>query len=370
MVDYWFAQPVFYGVSSFLRRTGRYQLELHADRPEVAPVAVHGSFDGFITIGHRQTLLKIMEAGRPVVSIGWAIPEQPVPSISIDEVAIGQLGAEHLLGQGHRHFAFFGADDAWSRARLNAFAEVLARHGHSCTHTSSGNTPDRLAGWHQVTDEAFVRRWLGRLNTPIAIMAADDRLARLLANACIALNLRIPLDVAIVGVDNLDAFCETESPSLSSVDPGAERLGHEAAVLLDRMFRGEQVPPVPVIVRPNGVIARESTAALAFQDPEIVAAMRYIRENACNDIDVSSICQAIHSTRRRFERRFIQTIGHTPFEEIRRQRMEKARQLLVETDMKMLAIAIRCGYETAASFVTAFRERVGCTPEVYRKQHS
>jgi AraC-like DNA-binding protein len=69
------------------------------------------------------------------------------------------------------------------------------------------------------------------------------------------------------------------------------------------------------------------------------------------------------------ERRFQDVLGHTPFEEIRRQRMEKAKELLVETQLSMLQVAVRCGYESASSFITAFRGRVGCTPETYRTRH-
>jgi LacI family transcriptional regulator len=368
VVDFDADRPFFRGAASYFRRSGRYQVDFHLNRAESLRWVEEVAFDGFICVADADVQRDLVRHRRPVVSMLSTLPDHPVPHLLPDDDAIGRLAAEHLVGQGYRRFAYFGTSDAWSMDRFESFAAKLVEHRFECARTSG---PDKTpVNWAMVTNEAFVARWLAQLRPPVAVMAADDRLARILANACIAQGLRVPHQVAILGVDNIELYCEFDVPTLSSVDSGFERMGYEAAAMLERMIGGEKILPTAYRVAPTGVTARESTASLAFTDQEILAAMQFIREHACADLDVNAICKRIAVSRRHLERRFHEVLGHTPFEEIRRQRMDRAKDLLINTQLSMLQIAVRCGYETASSFVTAFRTRVGCTPDSFRRQHA
>ncbi len=368
VVDFDADRPFFRGAASYFRRTGRYQVDVHINRTEPLPSADEATFDGFICVSDADVLSEVARHRRPVVSMLASSREHPTPYFVPDDSAIGRLAGEHLLAQGYRRFAYFGTGDEWSTCRRRSFAAKLAEHRFDCPYTCG---PDGApADWSMVMSDSFVAAWLDTLRPPVAVMAADDRLARIVANACISHGLRVPQQVAILGVDNIELFCEFDMPTLSSVDSGFERMGYEAAAMLERIMDGEAVPPKAYTVAPTGVTTRQSTASLAFTDPEILAAMQCIREHACSDLDVNGICKRIAVSRRQLERRFQEVLGHTPFEEIRRQRMERAKELLIDTHLSMLQIAVRCGYETASSFVTAFRSRVGCTPDAFRKRHA
>src|SRR5207244_3107623 len=104
--------------------------------------------------------------------------------------------------------------------------------------------------------------------------------AMLVGNACSLLNLKVPDEVAILGVDNNPLECGFTAPPLSSIMGSARRIGYQAAELLDRLMRGVTIKKRPALVAPAGVAARGSTDVLAADDADVVAALRYIHANA------------------------------------------------------------------------------------------
>src|SRR4029453_10165803 len=105
-------------------------------------------------------------------------------------------------------------------------------------------------------------RWLKELPKPVGIFAGHDVWALQVVEACRLGGLRVPEDVAVVGVDNDDLICELARPSLSSVVVPAERVGYEAAALLERLLAGARPPRGPVLIPPPGVVSRQSSDVL------------------------------------------------------------------------------------------------------------
>lgn len=66
------------------------------------------------------------------------------------------------------------------------------------------------------------------------------------------------------------------------------------------------------------------------------------------------------------DRKFRQSLGHSVTVELRLERIRLARPLLVSTDMKVLDIGLRCGFDSSSGFVRAFRESTGCSPGKFR----
>jgi LacI family transcriptional regulator len=83
---------------------------------------------------------------------------------------------------------------------------------------------------------------------------------------------------------------------------------------------------------------------------------------------VSDVVRAAQVARRSLERKFRAVLGRSPLEEIRRARLERVRELLVNTDLPMPTIAVRSGFDSAVRLTTVFREETGLTPTGFRRQ--
>jgi LacI family transcriptional regulator len=164
-------------------------------------------------------------------------------------------------------------------------------------------------------------------------------------------------------------ICETVHPTLSSLDLDARRVGYEAAKMLDLRMAGETISET-LYIPSSRVVVRQSSDVTVVDDPDLVQAMRFIRECACMDIDVQRVADEVGLSRRVMERRFRQYLGSTPKEEILKIRIEHAKALLARTDRTIENIVHKCGFHSLVYFTMAFRREVGITPNAYRREHS
>ena len=199
-------------------------------------------------------------------------------------------------------------------------------------------------------------------------MACNDVRARHVLEACRTLGLRVPDDVAVIGVDNDEMICDLTDPPLSSVEQGATPMGYQAAALLDRLMSGKAATPLRFVVKPEGVVARRSTDTLAIDDPEMAQAVRFIRNHARERIRIDDVVKAVGVSRSTVERRFKAVMGRTIHAEIERVRLEHAKQLIATTDLPLKRVATQVGFKYVQYLTKLFRERLGQTPAEYRKQ--
>ncbi|MGC4033059.1 MAG: substrate-binding domain-containing protein [Tepidisphaeraceae bacterium] len=256
------------------------------------------------------------------------------------------------------------SDYAWVNDQHDRFKELATASGAS---VSSFIEPLRLmqpGGWAE--DRSVIAAWLKKLPKPVGIFACYDLRGQQVLDACRAIGLTIPDDVAVVGVDDDAVRCSLSDPPLSSVAPNTRRVGYQAAELLDRMMTGEKIEPGMRLVAPIGVSARRSTDALAVPDPEVAAAVRYIRDHYSSPMTVDDILEHVSLSRRSLESRFVSHIGRTPHAEILRCRLERAKQLLVETDLPIKTIANRVGVGTPEYLSVLFQRAFNTTPSAFR----
>jgi LacI family transcriptional regulator len=221
------------------------------------------------------------------------------------------------------------------------------------------------------TPASDLAAWLQSLPKPIGIFAPDDQTARDLAVACRQLGLQVPDEIAIVGANNDDLLCESAWPPLSSVEIDFARIGYLAARQLDRLLSAQSIEADDRKIRlpPRGVARRQITDLLAVDDPDVARAVAFIRANACGPFTVSDLLREVPLVRRTLERRFMEKLGRTPYEEITRVRMDMAQRLLRETEETLPRIAERCGFCTPQALNYVFRKVVGNTPAAYRRLH-
>jgi LacI family transcriptional regulator len=329
----------------------------------------HG--DGIILAPEIQGVIKT--AGRlrlPAVGIeGGSIQHDPasrIPDFRTDNAAIGRLGAQYLIERGFTRLAFCGipstAENPWSVERATAFQKCAREHRLPCVLYSARVTTVRK--WINLQHE--LTAWLESLEKPVGLLAANDDRARHVLEACRAIGLRVPDDVAVLGVDNDEVMCELTNPPLSSIEHGAASLGYQAAALLDRLMAGKKARKLLTLVAPQGVVTRHSTDVLAIADPDVAAAMAFIHQHSCEPIGVADVVEAVGISRSTLDARF-KNFGRTIRGEIQRLRVERARFLLATTDLPIKKIATMAGFAYAHYMTTIFHRSTGWTPAEYRK---
>jgi LacI family transcriptional regulator len=287
--------------------------------------------------------------------------------VETEDREIAQMAARHLMDRGFRTLAFCGEPVFnWSSWRQNHFAEYARQEGCEC-HVYRGKASIEK-GYSWTRERARLGAWVRTLPKPVGVMACYDIKGQQLLDVCRDIGIAVPEQVAVIGVDNDVRLCRLCTPTLSSVVPDTRRAGYEAAQLLDRMMAGEKVSAEGILIPPAGVAKRRSSDTSAIQDPDIVTAMRYIREHACDGITVADVLRVVPLSRRMLEYRFQKLVGRSPHAEILRARIERTSRLLRETKLPLEQIASRTGFARANYLCVAFKKHVGLSPDAYRKK--
>ena len=303
--------------------------------------------------------------GIPVIDVSAARFVADLPYVETDDAAIAALAADHFLERDFRHFAFLGDNRfQWSDNRCRGFVEAVAANGYEVA-VFSGRGRRTTA---PADDDAAVEAWLAGLPTPVALLACYDIRGRQAIDACRRTGIAVPDEVAVLGVDDDDVLCGLASPPLSSVIPDAIGAGRRAAELLEQLMRGESLERSEWLLPPLGIAVRQSTDVLAIDDPLVVAAVRQIRDHACDGIKVADVARVLKTTRRVLENRFTKRVGHTPHEEIAWVQFRRVEQLLRETELSLATIATRAGFRHTEYMTVAFTKRHGMPPSRWRQQ--
>lgn len=353
------------GIMGYARGRGGWSLWLaESERGHAPPALRHWDGDGLIARVENPRVARAVEAtGKPVVDVSSARLLPSVPWVETDDAAIAAAAFEHLRGQGLGSFGYAGDGRFnWSRWRQEHFVRAATAAGFGCSVCPAVNRER----WGR--QRAATARWLAQLPKPVGILACYDLRAREVLDACQAAGLPVPDEVAVLGVDNDELLCDLADPPLSSVAPNVARTGERAAALLDSLMAGDTVPPAAHLIPPLGVTARQSTDILAVDDPDVAAAVRFIRANACRGIGVDAVLRHVPVSRRVLEARFTKILGHTPHEEIARVRIGRAKELLIRTDLSLEAVAHRVGFAHPEYLSVAFKKSAGMTPGAYRRQ--
>jgi len=292
-----------------------------------------------------------------------------VCQVQCDSTATGRLAADHLLQKGFAHFAFVGEANGinWSRWRQEAFVRRLAESEHAC-HVYSA-APAAENEWERERKEMI--RWLKKLPKPIAIFAANDARARQVLDACLAADIRVPYEAALLSVDNDPLICETCIPSISSIRLDVEAAGYAAAELLDKcMFAASGHAPEKTTVTypPLEIVSRLSTQTIHVNDKLVIDALEFVRINAGLNIRVSDVSDHVHVSPRWLEKRFGCVLGRSVIDEIKRVRMETILRLVAQTQQPFDQIARKCGFSSVNHLRKLFREEMGKTMSDCRVQ--
>lgn len=323
------------------------------------PAAVIGSVDDV----DQALQARLKELGAPVVNVSGRRPPPDLPAVLCDNHAIGRMGADYLLDLGYRHFAFVGVRaHAYARERRLGFESVVAER-----QADWQPGPDVVCGTPEAPE--VLSDWLRNCWRPLGIMAASDTCARDVETACLRVGLRVPDDVALLGVNNDRLINQLTRIPLTSVDPYFELVGIRAAQWVQMVLDGHASDaPRRMLITPRGVITRRSAACLAIQDPILRRVVGVLREQACRRVRFDALIADMGYSRRTLERRFKDVLHCTPHDIRRRARLNRGCELLLDTDEPINRISASLGYCEAKIFAREFRLAFGATPRAWRQR--
>jgi LacI family transcriptional regulator len=372
-----FGRDLLCGISRYAQLHGPWNFYLKAgDFEQALPLMKQWGGTGIIArIPNERAAQAILDADLPTIALGLSdeqmqsgSPLSAFSELSSDAVEVATMAANHLLERRFRHFAYVGVDGrAWSKRREREFALQLRKAGFEPLVYQHPQRPaDRV--WEK--EQSRIVEWICKLPKPVGLFACNDDRGREVLEACRLMGLRVPEDVAVLGVDNDEVFCGLAYPPLSSVALNGETAGYRAAELLDGMMKGLISKPRRIQVEALGVVTRRSTDIVAVDDEDVASALQYIHREQGRNISVDSVVREVAVSRRNLEKRFRDTIGRTILEEIQITRLERAKRLLLETTYPVSKVAELSGFGTTGYFIQFFQTRVGKTPRKYRTELS
>ena len=311
----------------------------------------------------------VLQADKPTVDFSLRRRGTPFAHVVQDHAKTGELAAEHFIERGMGHFCFFSDTENWSQVeRGQSFMETLKRRGLPCEHlrwTNSGKKADARDEWQR--RRAWLMTRLKAAPKPLAVFAANGTLAVEVREICEEAGLHVPTQVAIVGIDDYLLSVGAIKKYVSGVDTNLEEQGYRGAELLDRLMRGETMPPEPIRIQPAGVITRMSSDILATGHEGVVRALHHITDHFAGPLGVKELAAIAHMSERGLRQAFVKHVGCTPGDRLRTVRIDSAKRLLAGSSEKIEAIAHRCGYPNLNSFFAAFRRSENMTPAEYRR---
>lgn len=288
------------------------------------------------------------------------------PRVVIDFDAVADTALRELSALKPSCYAAVGfvRPHEWSAYRIAAFKRRVEACGERCIvlEAEMGESVESYI--------ARIREWVAGLPRGCAIFAVQGPTARNILDAARAASRNVPRDLAIFSTAGSE---ETDTPPPENVSRllfDFERVGYIAARLLDERMRGTCAPRHVERVGPLFVERRESTRGRGRREPHILKALEMIRREACNGLTARDLAARFPGSRRLFDLRFREALGHSALDEILHVRMEQSFTLLAKTDTAIGAIAGMCGFGSDSALDKLFRARCGMSMREWRKRNS
>ena len=369
--DQWYSHLVLQGAKAWWADKNAQSLQV-ANLQGLAALT-ETKFRADVVVGHipQGPLLEKAKAIAPVIVTASArFPNPGVPQVVSDDRAAGKMAADYLWKCGYRSFAFqHTTPSVYSDDRAEGFTNRLAELGATprvlqlCS--PPGSPPP---GYPKTTQDHIDIQAIAALPRPVAVLAATDGIARILLDAALAAGLRVPQDVAVLGVDD-DHRENAYSPvSLSSILLPAYRVGIRASKLACKLAAGAEPPPAPIRIPPVGVIARDSIETAVGGDALIKETLKTMTVHAGELFTIDELARKLQTPRRTLERKFSEATGTSLHQAWTRMRVDQARMLFATTDLDNTTVASRVGLQDSRMLTLLFRRVTGETPRTIRRQ--
>lgn len=271
------ANPVYVGMAKAVQGVARergYRLSLISTdgNPREETLAVKNlerqHVDGLVICSIRVTpsfVAQVTAARHKVCVIGKIPPEAQVDSVHVDSVAGSALVVKHLADAGRRSIALVNgeAQTVPAEARLQGYQQGLADNGLVFNAALSVHTDFTMLGGYQA-----VAPLLAAHPEIDAIFCTNDLIALGVLRRLRELGRRVPGDVAVVGIDNID-LGKVSSPTLTSVSLLAGERGRLATELLIERLANPELEPRRIVISPRLITRESSTDYIVGGPPEL-----------------------------------------------------------------------------------------------------
>jgi LacI family transcriptional regulator len=287
-----------------------------------------------------------------------------VINIVADDEKIGELGARYFIDKGYKNLAFYGTDQIfWSRIRKESFRKTVNSNNLNYFQFES------LLNEKWQNNISHLADWMTDLPVPTAIMACNDDFGIHIIEAANKMGIKIPDQIAILGVDNDEFICDLYDPPMSSIDQEPENVGFLVAQIVKAIIKDGIKADNRIIGKNFRIVTRRSTDIFAIEDDQLVKALNYIKENAVKrSVSVAEVVAATSLSRRLLEMRFRKLLNRSILQEIKRIRIETIVHSLITTREHISKIAYTLGFNSLSSFSNYFKKEKQISPGEFRKQ--
>jgi LacI family transcriptional regulator len=308
----------------------------------------------------------------PVVSMAAVTPGNGVVLVGGSMPRMIEVAVQHFRQQGLRSLGMLILDhDPEVQKRCVRIFSEFAKPADPTLATHIETIPPGLAADLEASIEPVppdLSRWLLGLPKPAGVMSVDYGGGNYIIRVCHSLGLRVPEEVAVISVDDVD-LCLSSTPTLTSVEAASEVIGFDAMKTLDRMMQGDRPEQNIVRVEAVDLHVRQSTGLRTAEVCDIAGAVNYINQHACHGLTVERLLQETQKvSKMTFHKHFVAAIGQTPGEAIRQRQFAQAKRLLAETKLPVTLVAEQSGFGSSSDFARAFRAAEGMTPRAYRER--
>lgn len=226
---------------------------------------------------------------------------------------------------------------------------------------SPGLMPNRLL---ETDREEKLAEMLMELPKPTGIFCFGDHIGFIVCEVAARLGIRVPEDLAIVGMgDNL--VTNFANPPLSSVAGNPHAVGCEAADCLARWLEAGSPPFLDLSIPGATLVERESTVGMSG-NVILEGVRRFISLHATNGVSLGELVEISGLSVKTLVRKYREAFGLDPAEDVLQRRLGEARRLLGESDLPIAEVARICGFASQSAFVNFFQRHAGSSPGKYR----
>lgn len=304
----------------------------------------------------------------PLIDLGLRDHKIPIPRMITDNEKIGKLAAEHLREFGHKEiFVIDHGKNMMFKERLQSLQKYSRINNCKVTVLKSASEIQNEILFE--LEEILEKRGQKLRESSLGFFAYNDAFAADLISLCLRNDIRVPENIAILGVDNDDLIISSLILGLSSVDSDQEGLGRSSAKLMYNLLNNNEAQTNEEIFRhaPKGVITRRSTDCYALRNPLVANALHWIQNNFYKGIQATDVATAMKVTQQGLQKAFATNYIRSPGNEIRHQRLEAVAFLLKTTNANLDTIAKNCGFYSVNSLINSFRKKYDTTPGKFRE---